>query len=206
MGVYMFSWQVLKDVLIRDEAERGSSNDFGKDIIPTLLSEGARMFSYRFDDYWKDVGTIDSLWEANMDLLEDHPPLELNDRSWRIFTVSPNQPAQFIAPAPRAERSFINEGCFVEGDVNRSVLFHGVHVGEGSVVEDSVLMPGASLVDNATIIRAIVGEGAIVEDGCQVGSRQMPRKSPSSAAERRSKPKSNYRRWSRYEAADDGRH
>ncbi|MFC5531383.1 glucose-1-phosphate adenylyltransferase [Cohnella yongneupensis] len=170
MGVYMFSWQVLKEALIRDEAARSSSNDFGKDIIPTLLAEGARMYSYRFDDYWKDVGTIDSLWESNMDLLEDKPQLQLNDRSWRILTASPNQPAQYIAPSAKVHGALINEGCFVEGEVTRSVLFPGVHVGEGTVVEDSVLMPGAVIGKNATIIRAIVGEGAIVEDGCQVGS------------------------------------
>lgn len=170
MGVYMFSWPVLKDALIRDEAEKGSSNDFGKDIIPTLLKEGARMFSYRFEGYWKDVGTIDSLWESNMDLLEDKPQLQLNDRSWRIFTASPNQPAQYIAPYARVQSALINEGCFVEGDVTRSVLFPGVRVGEGSIVEDSVLMPGATVGKNARIVRAIVGEGAAVEDGCQVGA------------------------------------
>ncbi|WEK55560.1 MAG: glucose-1-phosphate adenylyltransferase [Candidatus Cohnella colombiensis] len=170
MGVYMFSWSVLKDALIHDEATRGSSNDFGKDIIPTLLDEGARMFSYRFDDYWKDVGTIDSLWESNMDLLEEEPSLHLNDRSWRIFTASPNQPAQYIAPAAKVRNSLINEGCVVEGTVNRSVLFPGAQVGEGSVVEDSILMPGASIGRNARVVRAIVGEGAVVEEDCKVGS------------------------------------
>lgn len=171
MGVYMFSWQVLKDALVRDEAERNSSNDFGKDIIPTLLAEGARMYAHRFEGYWKDVGTIDSLWESNMDLLEDRPQLQLNDRSWRIFSASPNQPAQYIAPTARVQGALINEGCFVEGDVSRSVLFPGVQVGEGSVVEDSVLMPGAIVGKNARIVRAIVGEGAVVEDGCLVGSQ-----------------------------------
>ncbi|MBO9598845.1 MAG: glucose-1-phosphate adenylyltransferase [Cohnella sp.] len=170
MGVYMFSWQVLKDALMRDEAMKGSSNDFGKDIIPTLLAEGARMFSYRFEGYWKDVGTIDSLWESNMDLLEDEPQLQLNDRTWRIYSASPNQPAQYIAPSARVQSALINEGCVVEGDVTRSVLFQGVRVGEGSVVEDSVLMPGAIVGKNARVMRAIVGEGAVVEDGCQVGT------------------------------------
>lgn len=170
MGVYIFSWSVLKDALIRDEEERGSTNDFGKDIIPKLLRDNARLFSYQFNDYWKDVGTIDSLWEANMDLLEDKPPLQLNDRDWRIFSVSPNQPAQYIAPNAMVQGSLINEGCVVEGQVNRSVLFHGASVGEGSFVEDSILMPGAIIGRNARIIRAIVGEGAVVGDGCHVGS------------------------------------
>jgi glucose-1-phosphate adenylyltransferase len=170
MGVYVFTWSVLKDALIRDEAKGNSSNDFGKDIMPTMLEEGARLFSYRFDGYWKDVGTIDSLWEANMDLLETRPALELNDRSWRILSVNPNQPAQYVAPHAKIQNSLINEGCVVEGDVNRSVLFYGARVGEGSVVEDSILMPGAEIGRGARVIRAIVGEGAKVGEGCQVGS------------------------------------
>jgi len=170
MGVYMFNWSVLKESLIRDEANAQSSNDFGKDIIPTLLAEDARLFSYQFNDYWKDVGTIDSLWEANMDLLEERPSLQLNDRSWRIFTANPNQPAHYVAPSAKVQSSLINEGCVVEGAINRSVLFNGARVGEGSLVEDSILLPGAVVGRNAKIIRAIVGEGAVVGDGCQVGS------------------------------------
>ncbi len=170
MGVYMFNWSVLKESLIRDEANAQSSNDFGKDIIPTLLAEDARLFSYTFNDYWKDVGTIDSLWEANMDLLEERPSLQLNDRSWRIFTSNPNQPAQYVSPSAKVQSSLINEGCVVEGAINRSVLFNGARVGEGSLVEDSILMPGAVVGRNAKIIRAIIGEGAIVGDGCQLGS------------------------------------
>lgn len=170
MGVYIFTWQVLRDALIRDEAEKGSSNDFGKDIIPGMLRDRMRVFTYRFNDYWKDVGTIESLWEANMDLLDDRPDLQLNDRSWRIFSVNPNRPAQYIAPHAKVSSSLINEGCFVSGEVNRSVLFHGVTVGEGSLVEDSVVMPGATIGDGARVIRAIVGEGAVVGADCRVGS------------------------------------
>lgn len=171
MGVYMFSWPVLREALLRDEADRSSSNDFGKDIIPALLEGGSRLFSYRFDGYWKDVGTVASLWEANMDLLKEDSPLNLNDRSWRIYTVSPNQPGQYIAPSAKVRESMINEGCFVEGEVTRSILFHGVKVGAGSVVEDAVLMPGAVIGRGARIIRAIVGEGAVVGDGCAIGGR-----------------------------------
>ncbi|XID94087.1 glucose-1-phosphate adenylyltransferase [Paenibacillaceae bacterium WGS1546] len=170
MGVYMFSWPVLRDALVRDEENRHSSNDFGKDVIPALLADDARLFSYQFDGYWKDVGTIDSLWEANMDLLEERPSLRLNDRSWRIFSASPNQPAQYVSPSARVQGSLVNEGCVVEGRVNRSVLFHGARVGEGSLVEDSILMPGAAVGRNARIVRAIVGEGAVVGDGCEVGA------------------------------------
>ncbi|WP_080838203.1 glucose-1-phosphate adenylyltransferase [Cohnella massiliensis] len=170
MGVYMFSWPVLRDALLRDDEDKMSSNDFGKDIIPKLLGEEARLFSYRFDGYWKDVGTIESLWEANMNLLEGSPALDLNDRSWRIYSVSPNQPAQYLSPEASVTNSLINEGCVVEGRINRSVLFHGVKAGKGSFIEDSVIMPGAVIEPGARIVRAIVGENAIVGSGCRVGS------------------------------------
>ncbi|MBM7568105.1 glucose-1-phosphate adenylyltransferase [Paenibacillus sacheonensis] len=169
MGVYMFSWPVLRDRLIRDEADSGSSNDFGKDILPKMLEEGARLFTHRFNGYWKDVGTIESLWQANMDLLGDKPGLDLNDHSWRIYSVCPNQPTQYISPAAKVQSSMINEGCTIEGEVHRSVLSHGVHVGEGSIVEDSVLMPGAVVGRGARVIRAIVGDNAVIEDGMRVG-------------------------------------
>ncbi|QHW30123.1 glucose-1-phosphate adenylyltransferase [Paenibacillus rhizovicinus] len=169
MGVYMFSWPALKEMLIRDEADLGSSNDFGKDVIPKMLEEGARLFTYRFDGYWKDVGTIESLWQANMDLLGDKPGLDLNDRSWRIYSVCPNQPAQYVSPTASVQSSIINEGCVIEGEVYHSVLFHGVHVGEGSIVEHAVLMPGAVVGRGARVIRAIVGDNAVIEDGMRVG-------------------------------------
>lgn len=172
MGVYMFSWPVLKEALLRDEADHNSSNDFGKDIIPTLLADGARLFSYRFEGYWRDVGTIESLWEGNMDLLENDPALDLNDRSWRIYAAGPNRPAQYVSPTASVSGSLVNEGCFVEGAVTRSVLFPGVRIGEGSYVEDSVLMPDAVVEPGARVVRAIVGEGATVGTGCAIGSAQ----------------------------------
>lgn len=170
MGVYIFSWKVLRESLIRDEATSGSSNDFGKDIIPMLLADGARLFTHRFSGYWKDVGTIDSLWEANMDLLEDEPALNLNDRSWRIYSVNPNMPAHYLSPTSSVQSSLINEGCVVRGTINRSVLFQSVTVGEGSFIEDSVIMPNATIGNNVRIVRAIVGDGAVVGDGCVIGS------------------------------------
>lgn len=170
MGVYMFSWPVLREALHRDEADSRSSNDFGKDIIPTLLRDGARLFSHRFSGYWKDVGTIESLWEANMDLLDDEPALDLNDRAWRIYSVNPNRPAHYVSPEATVQSSLINEGCIVEGRVNRSVLFHGVKIGKDAFIEDSVIMPHAVIGRGATIVRAIVGEGAVVGDGMQIGS------------------------------------
>lgn len=170
MGVYIFSWPVLREALQRDEANKNSDNDFGKDIIPMLLQAQSRLFAYRFDGYWKDVGTIESLWEANMDLLADEPALKLNDRNWRIYSVNPNHPAQYVAPGATVISSLVNEGCLVSGIVRRSVLFHGVKAGEGSLIEDSVIMPGATIGAGARVVRAIVGEGAVVGSGCSVGS------------------------------------
>lgn len=174
MGVYMFTWQALREALLQDESDSGSSNDFGKDVIPALLRNGSRLYAHRFEGYWKDVGTIDSLWEANMDLLEDKPALDLYDRSWRIYSVNPNRPAQYISPYASVESSLINEGCVVEGRVSRSVLFHGVRAEAGCLIEDSVIMPHAVIGKGATIIRAIVGEGAVVGEGCTVGSYDSP--------------------------------
>jgi glucose-1-phosphate adenylyltransferase len=170
MGVYMFSWPALREALVADEADSGSSNDFGKDVIPRLLRQGARLYTHRFEGYWKDVGTIESLWQANMDLLENESALRLSDRDWRIHSVNPNQPAHYLSPEARVRGSLINEGCFIEGEVNRSVLFHGVRAGEGCFIEDSVVMPNAAIGRGARIVRAIVGEGARVGEGCRVGS------------------------------------
>lgn len=169
MGVYIFSWPVLKRYLIADAEKTGSSNDFGKDVIPAMLNADERMFAYSFDGYWKDVGTIDSLWEASMDLLEDEPLLNLNDRDWRIYSVNPNQPAQYIAPTAAVRNSIVNEGCAVFGEVDHSVLFYGVRVGEGTVIRDSVIMPGVKIGRNCTIHRAIIGEGTMVADDSTVG-------------------------------------
>ncbi|WP_127585198.1 glucose-1-phosphate adenylyltransferase [Paenibacillus koleovorans] len=169
MGVYMFSWPVLKRYLQEDEAKEGSSNDFGKDLIPAMLDAGERMFAYPFDGYWKDVGTIESLWEASMDLLESKPRLNLNDRAWRIYSANPNQPPHYIANTAKVQTSLVNEGCMVFGDVDRSVLFYGVHIGENSVIRDSVIMPNVKIGRGAVIRRAIIGEGCVVEDGAVIG-------------------------------------
>lgn len=168
MGVYIFSWPVLKKYLIDDAETQGSSNDFGKDVIPAMLRE-ERLFAYPFQGYWKDVGTVESLWEASMDLLEDEPDLNLNDRDWRIYSLNPNQPAQYIAPTATVKNSILNEGCSVMGTVEHSVLFYGVRVGEGAIIKDSVIMPGAKIGDNCVIQKAIIGEGTMVADGSVVG-------------------------------------
>jgi glucose-1-phosphate adenylyltransferase len=169
MGVYIFSWSVLKKYLLEDEAKTGSTNDFGKDVIPAMLKQGAGLYAYPFEGYWKDVGTIESLWESNMDLLDNRARLQLNDRSWRIYSVNPNMPAQYIAPTAKVRTALINEGCVVFGEVERSVLFYGVHVGEGAVIKDSVIMPGTRIGRGAVIHKAIIGESCTIGDHCRVG-------------------------------------
>ncbi|MFC0214764.1 glucose-1-phosphate adenylyltransferase [Paenibacillus chartarius] len=170
MGIYIFNWKVLKQYLMEDETNPNSSNDFGKDIIPMMLNTGAAMYAYPFQGYWKDVGTIESLWEANMDLLDNSTELNLNEKEWRIYSVNPYQPAQYIAPGAQVKSSLVNEGCAVFGSVDHSVLFYGVQVGEGSRIADSVIMPNVRIGDNVTIHKAIIGDGTIVEDGAVVGN------------------------------------
>ncbi|EEL14736.1 Glucose-1-phosphate adenylyltransferase [Bacillus cereus 95/8201] len=165
MGIYIFNWAILKEYLEMDARNPESSNDFGKDVLPLLLDEGKKLMAYPFEGYWKDVGTVKSLWEANMDLLRDETSLNLNDRDWRIYSVNPNEPPQYIAEKAKVEESLINEGCVIEGDVKHSVLFQGVTVEEGSMVIDSVVMPGAKIGKNVVIERAIVGSEMVIEDG-----------------------------------------
>ncbi len=170
MGIYIFSWPVLREYLIRDEQTSGSSNDFGKDVIPAMLNDQKKMMAYPFQGYWKDVGTIDSLWEANMDLLENEPALYLNDKSWRIYSQNPYQPPMHIAPSAVTRRSMINEGCYVEGTIDHSILFYGVEVAQDAVVVDSVIMPNVKIGSGARIQRAIIGEGAVIDPGAVIGS------------------------------------
>lgn len=169
MGVYIFNWSTLKSHLLKDEADPASSNDFGKDIIPRMLAEQVRVSAYPFVGYWKDVGTVQSLWEANMDLLGDETQLNLFDRRWRIYSLSPYQPPQYISPTARVTRSLLNEGCTVYGDVDHSVLFYGVRIGRGARVTDSVIMPNVTIGEDAVVHRAIIGEGTVVEAGAVIG-------------------------------------
>ncbi|MDQ0483026.1 glucose-1-phosphate adenylyltransferase [Guptibacillus hwajinpoensis] len=170
MGIYIFNWKALEKYLTEDEQNPESSNDFGKDIIPAMIEDQKNVFAYSFDGYWKDVGTLQSLWEANMDLLDDDPSLVLNDPAWKIYSVNPNQPPQYIAPQAKVTRSLVNEGCVVYGDVYRSVLFYGVHVGLGSTIKNSIIMPNVKIGANVTIENAIVESGTVVEDGMTLGS------------------------------------
>ncbi|NMO95267.1 glucose-1-phosphate adenylyltransferase [Paenibacillus lemnae] len=172
MGVYLFKWEMLRNYLLMNLNNPDTSHDFGKDIIPLMLGEDRTLYAYPFQGYWKDVGTIQSLWEANMDLLSENPKLDLNDPRWRIYTRNPNQPAQYIAPEAKVRNCMINEGCQVYGEVDHSVLFYGVEVGQGSVITDSVIMPKVKIGRNVTIHRAIVSEGMVIPDGAVIGTDQ----------------------------------
>lgn len=169
MGVYVFTWEKLEKYLTEDETDPKSSNDFGKNIIPKMLEDKQRLFAYDFNDYWKDVGTIESLWEANMDLLEDDLPIDLYDPKWRIYARNPSMPPHYIAKGAMVSDSLITEGCQVYGNVKHSVLFAGVQVLEGSIVRDSVIMPGAKIGRGAVITRAILAENCVIEAGAVVG-------------------------------------
>ena len=169
MGVYIFTWEKLRKYLMEDEADKSSSNDFGKNIIPKMLADQQVMCAYNFNGYWKDVGTIESLWEANMDLLQSPMPIDMHDKKWRIFARNPGYPPHFIAKGANVTDSLITEGCEVHGNVNHSILFAGVKVEEGAQVEDAVVMPGAIVHRGAIVRRAIIAEGAEIGAGCIIG-------------------------------------
>ncbi len=169
MGVYIFTWEKMRKYLTEDAADPTSSNDFGKNIIPNMLKDKQRMFAYDFEGYWKDVGTLESLWEANMDLLQLPMPIDLYDKNWRIYGRNPGMAPHFIADGASAKNSLITEGCEVYGKVEHSVLFAGVIVKEGASVVDSVLMPGAVVERGAQVRRAIIAEGAVIGAGAIVG-------------------------------------
>ncbi|PAQ14533.1 glucose-1-phosphate adenylyltransferase [Bacillaceae bacterium SAOS 7] len=168
MGIYIFKWSTLKTYLEIDEANPESTNDFGKDVIPLMLREKLKLFAYPFSGYWKDVGTIQSLWEANMDLLDRGEELDLLDHSWRIYSVNPNQPPQFIGEQAIVKNSLVNEGCVIEGEVTHSVLFQGVQVEEQSVIKDAVIMPNARVGRNCVIERAIVNSNLEIPDNVEI--------------------------------------
>lgn len=172
MGVYIFTWEKLRQYLIADEADKKSSNDFGKNIIPTMLADKQVLCAYSFDGYWKDVGTIESLWEANMDLLSTPMPIDLHDKKWRIYARNPGMAPHYIAKGATVNDSLITEGCEVYGTVDHSVLFAGVTVEEGANVRDSVIMPGAVIHRGAVVRRAIVAENAVVDAGAFVGEAE----------------------------------
>ncbi len=171
MGIYVFSWDKLRKYLIEDEASPDSSNDFGKDILPKMLADGQRMFAYAFSGYWKDVGTIESLWESNMDLLDPNVTLDLADENWKIYSRNPVVAPHYVSPTGVVQNSLISDGCIIEGNVDFSVLFSNVTIAPGAVVNDSILMPGVVVEEGAVIQYAIVSENAVIKKNAVVGAR-----------------------------------
>ena len=170
MGIYIFSWKKLRKYLEEDEANSKSSNDFGKDIIPAMLANGEKMVSYRFEGYWKDVGTIESLWEANMDLLSPNSGLNLSDDSWKIYGRTTGSPPHFTAKGAKVQHTLLSEGCEIAGNVSESVLFSDVKVAKNANVEYSILMPGAVVEEGANVRYAIVASGAVIAKGASIGA------------------------------------
>lgn len=171
MGIYVFSWDQLKKYLIEDEADKNSENDFGKNIIPNMLRDNKRLMAYQFDGYWKDVGTIDSLWEANMDILNPKIPLNLDDQQWRIYARTNAYPPHFVSANSVVQNSLVSEGCFVDGKLLDTVLFSGATVENGAVVRDSVVMPGAVIKSGAVVQYAIIAENAVIGENAKIGAR-----------------------------------
>ena len=170
MGIYIFNWKLLRKTLLADMKNADSSHDFGKDIIPALLSDEKKLCAYKYKGYWKDVGTIDSLWEANMDLLDKNNALDLNDPAWKIYTEDVAALPQYIGADAVVDRAFITQGCIINGKVKNSVLFTGAKVAEGAQVIDSVLMPGAEVAEGAVVTRTLVADGVKIGKNAVVGS------------------------------------
>ena len=170
MGIYIFNWKLLRKILLADMKNPDSHHDFGKDVIPCLLNDKKTLAAYKFKGYWKDVGTIDSLWEANMDLIDSRNELNLNDPAWKIYTEDTSALPQYIGPNAKVNKAFITQGCVVEGEVNHSVLFTGCKVGEGAKIIDSVLMPGVEVAAGAVVRRALVADNVKIDQDAVVGS------------------------------------
>ena len=171
MGIYVFTWSKLRKYLIDNENDETATKDFGKNIIPAMLDNKENMVAYHFDGYWKDVGTIDSLWEANMDVLDPKVPLDLLDDSWKIYSRNPVMPPHYAGPQSKIQNSMIAEGCEINGAIDFSVLFAGVTVEEGAIVRDSIIMPNSVIKKGAIIEYAIVGENCVIGEGAHIGER-----------------------------------
>ncbi len=170
MGIYIFNWKLLRKILLADMKNPDSHHDFGKDVIPCLLNDNKTLAAYKFKGYWKDVGTIDSLWEANMELIDSRNELNLNDPTWKIYTEDTPALPQYIGPNAKIDKAFITQGCVVEGEVKHSVLFTGCKVGEGAKIIDSVLMPGVEVAAGAVVQRALVADNVKIGQDAVVGS------------------------------------
>lgn len=171
MGVYMFTWEKLRSYLIADESNKASSNDFGKDVIPAMHKAGEEMFAFAFDGYWKDVGTIDSLWEANLDLLNPRVNIDLSDTEWRIYSKNFAAPPHFVSNSAKVQNSLVTAGCHIDGQLDYSVLFSNVTVEKDASVSYSIVMPGAVIKSGAIVQYSIVAENSVIENGAVVGEK-----------------------------------
>lgn len=171
MGIYVFNYDTLKSYLIQNEMDKEASKDFGKNIIPSMLEHNERLFAYRFEGYWKDVGTIDSLWESNMDLLNPNVPLDLYDPSWKIYSRNPVAPPNYVGDNACIENSMVTEGTNIDGTVDSSIIFESVTIEKGAVVKDSIIMPGAYIHEGAVIEYSIVGEDSEIGKNAVIGAR-----------------------------------
>ena len=171
MGIYIFSYPTLKKYLTENELDETATKDFGKNVIPAMLENKEKLYAYRFSGYWKDVGTIDSLWEANMDLLNPVVPLDLYDQSWKIYSNNDSRAPHLIGRNAKVQNSMITTGCIIEGTVDFSMISGGVTIEEGATVTDSILMPGATVKKGAVVEYAIVGESSVIEAGAHIGAR-----------------------------------
>jgi glucose-1-phosphate adenylyltransferase len=174
MGVYVFTWEKLRYYLQKDEENKSSSHDFGKDVIPAMLAGGESVYAYKFKGYWKDVGTVESLWQANMDLVKKYPQLNLHDPAWRIYGKNPIEPPHYVSADAVIKNALITEGAEIYGRVENSVVFYGVRIGKGAVVNQSIIMPNAIIEEDAVVEYAIVAEGAHITRGQRVGGDQSP--------------------------------
>lgn len=170
MGIYVFNRGILSHYLEENERDETTGNDFGKDVIPRMLRAGLHIYAYQFQGYWKDVGTVSTYWETNMELLEEKPQLDLFDQSWRIYSRSTDRPPHFIAQEAKVKHSLINQGCYIFGEVDHSVLFAGVKIGKKSIVRDSIIMADVIIGDGVDIYKAIIGERTVIGDNCKIGS------------------------------------
>ncbi|MGM0601963.1 MAG: glucose-1-phosphate adenylyltransferase [Bacillota bacterium] len=169
MGIYIFKWQTLKKYLLEDAENEESDGDFGKNIIPAMIDNDLQIYAYKFTDYWKDVGTIESYWGAHMDLLGDSPELDLHDRNWIIYSVNPNKPPQYIAETAEVDHSLINKGTQILGKIKNSVLFFGVRIERDVIVENSVILPNTRIGKGSHVKNSIIGRNVTIEENSKIG-------------------------------------
>ena len=171
MGIYIFTWSKLREYLLKNSESENTTNDFGKDIIPAMLNNDERIFTYYFDGYWKDVGTIDSLWDANMDMINPNVPFDLWENRFKIYSRNPVKPPHYVSENAEIQNSIVTEGCTIEGRVDFSVLFEGVTIKEGATVRDSIIMPGTVIESGAVVQYAIIAENAVIQENAIIGER-----------------------------------